>query len=83
MKQHYKTKQHALEALVKSFKEDIHYYMDNDRLVLTALFHLERGQCCGSGCRHCPYEPRHTKGKVVLSEKLLRFNPKNFNNGSE
>eukprot|EP01012_Entosiphon_sulcatum_P004654 TRINITY_DN11906_c0_g2_i1.p1 TRINITY_DN11906_c0_g2~~TRINITY_DN11906_c0_g2_i1.p1 ORF type:complete len:330 (+),score=44.39 TRINITY_DN11906_c0_g2_i1:29-1018(+) len=23
--------------------------------VFTALFHKERGYCCGSGCRHCPY----------------------------
>lgn len=24
-------------------------------LVLTVAVHLERGACCGSGCRHCPY----------------------------
>jgi hypothetical protein len=24
-------------------------------LVLTAATHLERGTCCDSGCRHCPY----------------------------
>jgi hypothetical protein len=23
--------------------------------VLTAAFHVERGRCCGNGCRHCPY----------------------------
>jgi len=23
--------------------------------VLTAAFHADRGTCCGSGCRHCPY----------------------------
>jgi hypothetical protein len=23
--------------------------------VLTAAFLLERGTCCDSGCRHCPY----------------------------
>jgi hypothetical protein len=23
--------------------------------VLTVATHLERGTCCGSGCRHCPY----------------------------
>lgn len=23
--------------------------------VFTALYHLQRGYCCGSGCRHCPY----------------------------
>lgn len=24
-------------------------------LVFTAVSHLERGHCCSSGCRHCPY----------------------------
>ncbi len=23
--------------------------------VFTAHFHLSRGKCCGSKCRHCPY----------------------------
>ena len=23
--------------------------------VFTAEFHAERGYCCDSGCRHCPY----------------------------
>ena len=23
--------------------------------VFTAAYLLERGSCCGSGCRHCPY----------------------------
>jgi hypothetical protein len=25
--------------------------------VFTATFLAERGYCCESGCRHCPYEP--------------------------
>lgn len=24
-------------------------------VVFTELAHRERGHCCGSGCRHCPY----------------------------
>jgi hypothetical protein len=32
------------------------YYFTTDRLkVFTAAFLLQRGYCCGSGCRHCPY----------------------------
>lgn len=23
--------------------------------VFTAFYHLKRGSCCGSGCRHCPF----------------------------
>ena len=32
-------------------------YVERGLLVYTAAFHLKRGSCCGSGCRHCPYEP--------------------------
>ena len=32
-------------------------YMDphTGLLVLTATYLLDRGRCCGAGCRHCPY----------------------------
>lgn len=73
MKQRYKTKQHAQVGPVKLYKEGIHYYMDGERVVFTALFHIQRGSCCGNGCRHCPYDPKHKKGKVVLAEKFSKF----------
>jgi hypothetical protein len=31
------------------------YYFEGPYLVFTAAYHLKRGTCCGSGCRHCPY----------------------------
>ena len=31
------------------------YYFDGPYLVFTAVYHLKRGSCCNSGCRHCPY----------------------------
>lgn len=40
-------------------------YFEDGLLVYTAAFHLKRGQCCGSGCRHCPYEPRHVEGTTT------------------
>jgi hypothetical protein len=49
--------------------EDIHYYVEGERVVFTALFHLQRGQCCGNGCRHCPYHPKHKKGTVNVKDK--------------
>lgn len=49
----------------KEFTKDIHYYLEGERVVFTALFHLKRGQCCGSGCRHCPYDPKHKKGGII------------------
>jgi hypothetical protein len=31
------------------------YYWENGLLVFTEAYHLKRGYCCKSGCRHCPY----------------------------
>ena len=31
------------------------YYSEGPFLVFTAAYHLKRGYCCNSGCRHCPY----------------------------
>lgn len=31
------------------------FYMENGFVVFTREFHLKRGYCCQSGCRHCPY----------------------------
>ncbi|MCE9631861.1 MAG: hypothetical protein K8S94_14250 [Planctomycetia bacterium] len=39
-------------------------YLEKGLLVYTATYHLKRGSCCGSGCRHCPYEPRHVEGST-------------------
>ena len=38
------------------------FYFENGLVVYTAAYHLKRGDCCGSGCRHCPFEPRHVEG---------------------
>ncbi len=32
------------------------FYMEGPYLVLTAAYHLRRGTCCNSNCRHCPYK---------------------------
>ena len=32
------------------------FYWDGPYLVFTAAYHLRRGYCCNSGCRHCPYD---------------------------
>ncbi|MDZ4666249.1 MAG: DUF5522 domain-containing protein [bacterium] len=37
------------------------YYVENGYTVFTAAYHLNRGYCCGSGCRHCPYAPKHKR----------------------
>lgn len=32
------------------------FYMDGPYLVFTEAYHLRRGYCCSSDCRHCPYK---------------------------
>lgn len=45
------------------------FYLNEDGLmVFTREYHLKRGYCCKSGCRHCPWgyrrpaEPRPQSG---------------------
>lgn len=35
------------------------YYMNEKGLmVFTSQYHLRRGYCCESGCKHCPYQEK-------------------------
>lgn len=43
--------------------EGVDYYLDGGRWVFTAAYHLARGSCCQSGCRHCPYPPASPAGQ--------------------
>src|SRR2546421_11385458 len=36
-------------------KEGEDFYREGAVIVFTARYHLKRGYCCESGCRHCPY----------------------------
>ena len=39
--------------------EGVDFYYEGPYMVFTEKFLLERGYCCESGCRHCPwgYDP--------------------------
>jgi hypothetical protein len=39
----------------EELKEGEDYYLEDGYLVFTEAYHLKRGHCCGSGCRHCPW----------------------------
>ena len=41
---------------MQSLKEGVHFYLERGFVVFTEVFLLERGFCCHSGCRHCPYD---------------------------
>jgi len=38
-----------------NLQEGIDYYIEKGLFVFTSIYHLNRGSCCESGCRHCPY----------------------------
>ncbi len=35
--------------------EGMDYYIEDGLMVFTAYYLRNRGYCCQSGCRHCPY----------------------------
>jgi len=58
------------------FIKDVHYYMDGTRVVFTSLYYIERGECCGNKCKHCPYIPKHKKGSVEMAKEFIKFKDK-------
>jgi len=36
---------------------------------LSKEYLLNRGICCGSGCKNCPYYPKHIKGNLKTDQK--------------
>jgi len=44
-------------------KEETYIDPNSGYMVFTTYSHLKRGKCCGSKCRHCPYNhinvPKH------------------------
>lgn len=45
----------AAEKPTPELVEGRDYYVEAGRWVFTAAYHLARGWCCRSGCRHCPW----------------------------
>ena len=44
--------------------EDFYYSLEGYR-VFTEKYHLKRGYCCKSGCKHCPYGYDKKTGKIL------------------
>jgi hypothetical protein len=42
-------------------------------MVLTEAYHLDRGYCCGNGCRHCPFNydtvPEPRRSELLASQQ--------------
>lgn len=46
-------------------EEGDYYTSPEGFLVFTEKYHLKRGYCCKSGCRHCPYGFDKRTGRIV------------------
>jgi len=53
-----------------AFEEGEDFYFENGLMVLTAKYLRDRGYCCGSGCRNCPYS-EDERAEAMLKKKLL------------
>ena len=53
------------------------YYNEDGYIVLTEKYHLEKGYCCGNGCRHCPYDYEKVPEPKKTELKAARQNKKN------
>lgn len=49
------------------------YYNEQGYKVFTEKFHLKRGYCCKSGCRHCPYG--YDKKTDTFIKNIKKINP--------
>ena len=48
--------------------EGVDFYYEGRFMVFTETFLRDRGYCCESGCRHCPYGFRDDKRSDVPGE---------------
>lgn len=58
---HYMKSDLANSSKQEKLVEETDYYFENGLMVLTSHFLLNRGYCCGNGCRNCPYEGTEKK----------------------
>ena len=66
--------------------DETRFYIDEKTgfTTMTPFAHLVRGSCCGSGCRHCPYDQHYQKpmlrNVVVKAEynELARYVNKKY-----
>ena len=44
----------------KAMENDEYYVNKEGFIVFTEKYHLKRGFCCQSGCKHCPWKEKGT-----------------------
>lgn len=55
----------------KKLEENVDYYLNEEGFfVFTEKYLLDRGYCCGNGCRHCPYDYENVRD--ISRQRQLR-----------
>ncbi|MBL7926314.1 MAG: hypothetical protein JNK61_05330 [Bacteroidia bacterium] len=50
-------------SFTDKFEPDEYYLTPEGYIVFTEKYHLKRGYCCQSNCRHCPWKNKKQKTK--------------------
>ena len=58
------------DLYLKEFLGPKDSYWENGKMVMTERYHVKRGSCCGSGCKHCPFSPPHIKMNKTLRDDI-------------
>ena len=57
----------------KPFEDDEPFTNNNVPVIFTAQYLLQRGYCCGNGCRNCPYDykavPEPRRSQLLQTRK--------------
>ena len=49
---------------------DENYYLSKEGYkIFTEKYHLKRGYCCKSGCKHCPYGYDKNTDRIIKDKK--------------
>ncbi len=58
-----------------------YYFNEDGYIVLTEKYHLNKGFCCGNGCKHCPYDyeavPEPKRSNLLSLKEHDKANKKN------
>ena len=55
----------------KLVKGEDYYINEHGNWIFTAAYHLKRGYCCNSGCKHCPYGYHKKQKRFTVDRKKI------------
>jgi len=47
-----------MSSFTDKFDKEDYYFSEDGYIVFTEAYHLKRGYCCESNCRHCPWKKK-------------------------